>query len=242
MFGAKVGGIGGAVVEQLLRRGHRVVAAGRSAETLTALTSKFDVQALPPLDASRFDEVDSAVCSVLDEHDRLDGAINCVGSIFLKPAHGTKQQDFEAVLATNLTSAFAVTRAAAKAMQRQKSGSIVLMSTVAARVGLPNHEAIAAAKAGVLGLGLSAAATYANRGVRVNVVAPGLTETAMAEPLLRNAASRTASEQMHPLGRIGRPREIASLIAWLLADPDSSWVTGQAFGMDGGLSTVRTTR
>ena len=123
MFGAKVGGIGGAVVRDLQQRGHRVIVAGRSADTLTAVAEQYDVPALPPLDARRFDDVESAVAAIVDEHGRLDGAVNCVGSIFLKPAHGTKQEEFEEVVSTNLTSAFAVTRAAAKAMQRAKNGS-----------------------------------------------------------------------------------------------------------------------
>ena len=118
-------------------------------------------------------------------------------------------------------------------------GSIVLVSSAAARVGLPNQEAIAAAKAGVIGLTLSAAATYASRGVRVNCVAPGLVRTPLTARITANESSLKASIAMHALGRVGEPADVAGAIDWLLG-PESSWVTGQVLGVDGGLATVRT--
>ena len=105
-------------------------------------------------------------------------------------------------------------------------------------MGLANHEAIAAAKAAVTGLALAAAATYLARGLRVNVVAPGLVETPMTERITGSKVSRRASEDLHPMGRLGSPQDVAPMISWLL-DPGQSWVTGQAFGVDGGLSTLR---
>jgi NAD(P)-dependent dehydrogenase (short-subunit alcohol dehydrogenase family) len=117
-------------------------------------------------------------------------------------------------------------------------GTVVLMSSAAARIGIANHEAIAAAKAGVLGLTLSAAASYAGRGIRVNAVAPGLVRTPLTAALTAHEGSEKASAALHPLGRIGEPDEVASAIEWLL-DPAQSWVTGQVFGIDGGLATVR---
>ncbi|GAC1557710.1 MAG: hypothetical protein NVS2B9_20250 [Myxococcales bacterium] len=123
-------------------------------------------------------------------------------------------------------------------MDRAGGGSIVLMSSAAARIGLANHDAIAAAKAGVLGLTLASSATYAPRGVRINAVAPGLVRTPLAARILGNDASLKASEAMHALGRIGEPEDVASSIDWLL-DPAQRWVTGQVFGIDGGLATLR---
>ena len=114
-------------------------------------------------------------------------------------------------------------------------GSIVLVSSAAAQKGMSNHEAIAAAKAGIEGLTRSAAATYANRGIRVNCVAPGLVETSLSQPILQNPAAREVSQRMHPLGRLGKVEDVANAIVWLLS-PAQSWITGQVIGVDGGLA------
>lgn len=166
----------------------------------------------------------------------LSGAVNLCGSILLKPAHLTTDQEFADTIAANLTTAFNVLRAAARTMTA--GGSVVLMSTAATRIGLANHEAIAAAKAGVNGLVISAAATYAARGLRVNAVAPGLVRTPLAAKITGNELALKTSTALHPLGRIGEPADVAAAITWLL-DPATTWVTGQVIGVDGGLSTVR---
>lgn len=116
-------------------------------------------------------------------------------------------------------------------------GSIVLCSTAAVRVGLQNHEAIAAAKGGVEALVRSAASTYASKGIRVNAIAPGLTRTPMTEKITLNPQALAFSTAMHALGRIGEPKDISSGICWLL-DSSQSWVTGQIIAIDGGLSSV----
>lgn len=121
-------------------------------------------------------------------------------------------------------------------MRAANSGSIVLVSTVAARQGLNNHESISAAKAGIEGLVRSAAITYARQKIRFNAVAPGLTETPLSAPLLRSEAGRKFSEAMHPLGRIGNADEVAAVIAFLLGS-DAQWITGQVWGVDGGLGS-----
>ena len=170
----------------------------------------------------------------------ITGIAHCVGSLLLKPAHLTTFDDWHNVIQTNLTSAFAVVRAGARHMQTT-GGAICLVSTVAARFGMANHDAIAAAKGGVQGLALAAAATYAARGIRINVVAPGLVETAMTQQLVASDTMASASAAMHPLGRIGQPEEVASAIAWFL-DPEQAWVTGQILGVDGGLGSIRSSR
>jgi len=112
------------------------------------------------------------------------------------------------------------------------------MASAVAQRGMINHEAIAAAKAGVVGLALSAAATYARYNVRVNCVAPGLIRTPLTASLTTNESTLRASVALHPLGRIGEPEEAASAIAWFLA-PENSWVTGQVLAVDGGLSRLQ---
>ena len=116
-----------------------------------------------------------------------------------------------------MTTALGTIKAAAKHMTH--GGSVVLLSSVAARVGLANHEAIAAAKAGVVGLALSAAATHVGRDLRVNTVAPGLIQTPLTESVPRSETARQASVDLHPLGRLGEPADVAAMIGW----PRSPW-------------------
>ncbi|MCC5876169.1 MAG: SDR family oxidoreductase, partial [Candidatus Sumerlaeia bacterium] len=111
-------------------------------------------------------------------------------------------------------------------------------STAAAAVGLANHEAIAAAKAGVEGLVRSAAASYCTQGIRINAVAPGLVDTPLAERITKVEANLKVSTAMHPMGRIGTPADIASAMEWFL-DPNNSWVTGQVLRVDGGLGGIK---
>jgi NAD(P)-dependent dehydrogenase (short-subunit alcohol dehydrogenase family) len=229
------GGIGSALARRLAAHGNQVVVAGRSRERLDALAA--ETGAVPfLLDACRAAEVEASLAAALDRFGRLDGVANCVGSLLLKPAHLTTPEEFDATVATNLGSAFATVRAAGRIMKR--GGSVVLVSSAAARLGLPNHEAIAAAKAGIIGLVLSAAATYAGHGLRVNGVAPGLVETPLTARITGNAQAARASIAMHALGRFGAPDEVASAIEWFLA-AEQSWVTGQILGVDGGLASVR---
>ena len=232
------GGIGSAVARRLARVGCRLVLTGRNAERLQDIADETGAQAVQ-LDARDSSAVAALMSSVLADYGRVDGLVNCAGSILLKPAHLLSDQEFADTIATNLTTAFHLVRAAAGLMMKQAGGgSIVLCSSVAARRGFVNHEAIAAAKAGVEGLALAAAASYARFGVRVNCVAPGLTRTDLTRSLTQNEVVAKMSAALHPLGRIGEPAEVASAICWLLS-AEQSWVTGQVLGIDGGLSHVQ---
>lgn len=231
------GATGRALTRRLVDGGATVVGAARTRDDLDALREEITGVEVREVDATDVDAVGELVAAVVADHGQLDGAVNLAGSVLLKPAHLTSVDDWHETLALNLTSAFALVRAAAKAM-RKAGGSIVLASSAAAQTGIANHEAIAAAKGGVAALTRSAAATYGGRGIRVNAVAPGLVRSAMTASLTADEQQAEASRAMHVLGRLGEGDDVAAAIDWLL-DPATTWVTGQVVGVDGGLGQVR---
>ncbi len=235
VFGA-YGGVGSALCRRLAKKGANLLLAGRDEARLATMAAELGARTFP-LDATNLRQAELCVKQASELYGQINGVANCVGSLLLKPAHLLTEHEWDTTITTNLKSAFAVVRAAAMAMVPH-GGSIVLLSTAAARIGLANHEAISAAKAGIEGLALAAAASYAPKGIRVNCVAPGMTRTPLSAKLLQNEMMAKASAGMHALGRIGEPHEIASAIEWLL-DPEQSWVTGQVLGVDGGLSRIR---
>lgn len=234
------GGIGSALARQLAAHGAQLVLAARNADALQALGTELGATTVL-VDATLPADIDRAVETAVLTHGRLDGAANCVGSLLLKPAHLTRAEEFDDVLSANLRSAFSLVRASTRAMMNNSEpagGSIVLVASAAARIGLANHEAIAAAKGGVISLTLSAAASYASKQVRVNCVAPGLVRTPLTARITGSAAGEQSSLAMHALGRLGEPGDVSRAIAFLL-DPENSWITGQTLGVDGGLGTLR---
>lgn len=233
------GGIGSETARQLHRSGQSVFLAARDESRLCSLGSELDSH-WQSVDARSFEGVCEVAAKAVETLGRLDGIVCCVGSVLLKPAHLTSLDEWHDTLATNLTTAFATVRAAQAAL-RSSGGSVVLVSSAAARIGLANHEAIAAAKAGVIGLTLSAAATYASRHIRFNAIAPGLVQTELTARIWQEPKTADFSRSMHAAGRLGEPKDVASLIVWLL-QPENDWITGQTFGVDGGLATVRTSR
>lgn len=234
------GGIGSELARRLHAAGWRVGGYARSADKLAALAAELPGLLTTVADATDAAQVETAMTDLIAQSgdNRLDAYVHCVGSILLKSAHLTSLDEWRRTLALNLDSAFHGLKAAVAPMQAQGSGSIVLISSVAAQTGLPSHEAIAAAKGGVEGLVRAAAASYASRNVRINAVAPGLVDTPLATALLANPAARALSEKMHPLGRVGTSGNIASAIAYLLS-ADADWVTGQVWAIDGGMGGVR---
>ena len=215
--------IGQAVVNVLMSQGDTVFTTARD-------NTKIEPHAR--LDATDFD----AVSEVFKEAGQIDGVVNCAGSLLLKSAHTTSKEQYQAVIDSSLTTAFATVRAAG--MRMKEGGSVVLISSAAALVGLANHEAIAAAKAGIIGLAQSAASTYAHLNLRFNVVAPGMTDTPLTAQITSNSLALNASKAMHALARIGTPEDIARAIVFLL-NPENNWITGQVLVVDGGLSRVR---
>jgi 3-oxoacyl-[acyl-carrier protein] reductase len=235
VFGAS-GDIGSTLCRTLASRGSRLFLAGRDSHRLESLAAEMQVP-YQTVDGNNPDQFEQCLAAAKSQCGNVTGVVNCIGSLLLKPAHRTTPEEWDSTLMTNLGTAFATVRAAAKTM-RQTGGSVVLISSAAALTGLPNHEAISAAKAGINGLTRSAAASYASSGLRFNAVAPGLVRTKMTEHLWSSETAASGSTALHPLGRLGEPEDVASLIAWLL-EPSNDWVTGQVIAVDGGLSYVR---
>jgi 3-oxoacyl-[acyl-carrier protein] reductase len=229
------GAIGSELSRQLASSGANIVLGGRNRETLEDLAHEFDCPS-HTIEAHESASIQQCIQSAAETYGRIDGIVNCIGSVLLKAAHMTSEDEWNDTIVVNLTSAFWVVRAAGKLMRRT-GGSVVLISSAAARIGLANHEAIAAAKAGIIGLTQSAASTYASRGIRVNAVAPGLVKSHMTRKLWETPVAESTSIAMHALGRLGEPADIASAIEWLL-QPANNWITGQVIGIDGGLATL----
>lgn len=231
------GGIGSALARKLSAAGTRLVLAGRNESRLTALASELGVKGLV-CDFTKPDQVENCVNGALFELGTIEAVAHCIGSILLKPAHLTSIKEWRSTIDTNLNSAFYLLNQLGRPMSKS-GGSIAFVTSAAAEKGLSNHEAIAAAKAGVAGLTRAAAATYAKNKLRVNCVAPGLTDTPLAAPITGNESARKFSEAMHPLGRLGTAEEIASALFFLLS-PDNTWITGHSLCVDGGLSSLQT--
>lgn len=225
------GGIGAALARRLKDQGRPLVLIGRRKPTLEDLGRELGVETRVADAADRV-ALKEAVTSL----GPLQHAVCCAGSLLLKPAHRTSEVEFEQVLRDNLIAAF--NTVAVLAERLPEGGALVLCSSAVGRLGLPNHDAIAAAKAGIEGLVRSAAASYGRRGLRINAVAPGLTDTPLSASIMGQAPVRAASERMHALGRAGRPEEIAAAIDFLISS-ESAWITGQILGVDGGLSSAR---
>lgn len=231
------GGIGAALARLVTAGGGKVFLAGRNPDKLAAVAAELNA-GWAAVDAADPDAVDACADGAAAALGGLSGIACCAGSLLLKPAHLTTTAEWQATLAANLTSAFGCVRAAGRLLKTD-GGSVVLVSSAAARIGLANHEAIAAAKAGIIGLALSAAATYARQKIRFNAVAPGLTRTPLTQGLVASELAEKASVGMHPLGRLGTPEDVARAIAFLL-DPAQDWITGEVLGVDGGLASLKT--
>jgi 3-oxoacyl-[acyl-carrier protein] reductase len=189
------------------------------------------------VDAQSFDSMKLFLSSANNFLGSIDCIINCVGSVLLKPAHLTSEDDLDAVIKTNLYSCFSVLKYGFKYLKKTE-GSIVFFSSAASKVGLKNHEAISSAKAAVSALALSGASTYAKYNIRINAIAPGLVETPLTQHITSNDMSLDYSKKLHGLGRIGNPDNFIPIIKALI-DKRSDWITGQTFSVDGGLSNIK---
>ena len=215
----------GLATAKLLTESHEVYIASRSSDSLTGL----DIHHLP------FD-VTTDDLSTLDLPAELSGLVYCPGSINLRPFKGLKLEAFEADFQINVMGFVKSLQAVLPNLTT--NSSVVLYSTVAVKVGMPFHASVAASKGALEGLGKSLAAELAPK-TRVNVIAPSITNTPLADRFLNNEAKMEKSAQRHPLKRVGEADDIAAMTRFLLSD-DSSWMTGQILGLDGGMSTLNT--
>ena len=229
------GTIGSTIARQLVAAGQSVLLIGRDQDKLSSLATELGQPSMV-LPVTESHTLEEGLRSISQNEGGIRAIVNCIGSVILKPAHTTTDDEFRKTIETNLFTAFAAVRAGAKLM-REQGGSIILFASAAAEIGIQNHEAIAAAKGGVIGLGRSAAATYAPYNIRVNVISPGLIQTNLTRSIWSNPTSAEASTRLHSLGRLGTPKHVASLATWLL-DPQNDWITGQVIGIDGGLGHV----
>lgn len=218
-------GIGKSVAELSIEKGANVFVASRNQPEISGCTYiQMDVNSM------------SNELELLPEV--LHGVVYAPGSINLKPFHRIKIEDFQSDLDINLLGAIKVLQASYARLKKAEGASVVLYSTVAVQTGMNFHSSIATAKGAIEGLGKSLAAEWASLGIRVNVLAPSLTETPLSERLLATDEKKEASDKRHPIGRYGQPKDLGYMTTLLLSD-EGSWITGQIIGIDGGMSTLK---
>mgnify|MGYP003460718803 FL=1 len=232
IFGAN-GGIGSATARLLAERGHALHLAGRNHTAVQALAEELDAS----YSIGNVLEDGFLAQAVQEAGDTLDGLVYAVGSITLKALPRLTRADFVRDYELNALSAALAVQAALPALKQSGRGSVVLFSSIAAQQGFGMHASVGMAKAAVSGLTLSLAAELAPL-VRVNAIAPSLTQTPLSKNLWQNAALAQSIAGLHPIPRLGLPEDMATLAAFLLSD-QSSWMTGQILGVDGGRSTLR---
>jgi NAD(P)-dependent dehydrogenase (short-subunit alcohol dehydrogenase family) len=228
------GGIGRALAARLQAEGCRVAAVGREAARLADVPAHCRIAA----DTTTPEGVALALAACREALGAVPTRLaHCVGSTLIAPLHRTRAEAWREVMRVNLDSAVLMLQGWLAALDGGP-GAAVFASSVVARIGVANHEAIAAAKGGVEALVRSAAATYAGQGVRINAVAPGLTETPMTAAMLKLPAMREGAARQYPLGGVQQAGEVAGVMAWLLGE-GAGRLTGQVLAVDGGFTTVR---
>ena len=229
IFGA-TGSIGSSLAEQLKNSGNDIHLVARNENQLNSISEKL---ACSHTVADVLE--DGFIEKVKSDISEIKGLAYCVGSIDLKPLRMVNEQDFQKCMKLNLYSAVEAIKGFQESLKKNK-GSIVLFSTVAAQRGFANHAIIASAKAAVEGLTVSLAAEFAPN-IRVNCIAPSLTNSKIAEPMLKNKVLAESIAKAHPLKRLGEGQDSAALAKFLLTD-ESSWMTGQIIAVDGGRSKL----
>lgn len=228
-------GIGKAAALALASQGAKVVVnyarSSDAAEATVKEISGLGGEAIATqADVSQSDAVDNLIKTTLDKFGRIDVLVNNAGITKDTLLLRMKPEQWQAVIDLNLTGVFLCTKAVSKTMLKQRSGRIINIASVAGQMGNPGQANYSAAKAGVIGFTKTVAKELANRGVTVNAVAPGFIETDMTEDLKSDDIIKFI-----PLGRYGKPEEVAGTIRFLAADPAAAYITGQVFNVDGGM-------
>ncbi|WP_448573466.1 3-oxoacyl-[acyl-carrier-protein] reductase [Trichothermofontia sp.] len=228
-------GIGRAIALALAGAGAKVVvnyaSASGAADQVVADIANLGSEAIAlPADVSQVAAVDSLVKTVMEKWGRIDILVNNAGITRDTLLLRMKPEDWQSVIDLNLTGVFLCTRAVSKVMLKQKSGRIVNVTSVVARMGNPGQANYSAAKAGVIGFTKSVAKELASRGITVNAIAPGFIATDMTRDLKAEDIL-----PFIPLGRYGEPEEVAGLVRFLAADPAAAYITGQVINIDGGM-------
>ena len=229
IFGA-TGSVGSSLAEQLKNSGNDVHLVARNESEVKAIAEKLDCS-YTVADVLE----DGFIEKVKSDINEIKGIAYCVGSIDLKPLRMVTEADMNKCMKLNLYSAIEAIKGYQEILKKNK-GSVVLFSTVAAQRGFTNHTIIASAKAAVEGLTVTLAAEFAPN-IRVNCVAPSLSKSKIAEPMLKNATIAEGIAKAHPLKRLGEGKDSAALAKFLITE-DSSWVTGQVIAVDGGRSKL----
>ena len=229
IFGA-TGSVGSNLSKQLKDSGKEIHLVGRNKDEVNLLAEKLDCS-FTVADVME----DNFINKVKNQIDDVKGIAYCVGSIDLKPLKLIKEEDFHKCMKLNLYSAVEIIKSYQDTL-KENNGAIVFFSTVAAQRGFTNHSIIASTKAAVEGLTVSLAAEFAPY-IRVNCIAPSLTNSKIAKPMLRNEAIAKGIAKAHPLKRLGEGKDSASLAKFLITE-DSAWVTGQIIAVDGGRSKL----
>jgi len=227
IFGA-TGSIGSNLADKLYNSNHDFHLVSRNEKELKSLSEKLKCT-YTVADVLE----DNFIENVKSEISEVKGIAYCIGSIDLKPLKIVKEDDFQKCMKLNLYSAVKIIKEYQDNLKKNK-GSIVLFSSVAAQRGFPNHSIIASAKAAVRGLTISLAAEFAPN-IRVNCIAPSLTNSKISQPILKNNMMAEGIKKAHPMKRIGEGKDIAAMAKFLLTE-ESSWITGQIIGVDGGRS------
>ena len=236
LIGGITGGIGSELAVKLGAEGDSVAGYARKAAADDSFRPQ-DGFMLKTCDATDPETLETVINEFQKDLGSIDSYTHAIGSIYLRPAHLTPVEDWLQTIQTNLSSAFYALRSVTKIMSKQGQGSCLFFSTAAAQTGIANHEAIAAAKGGIEAMVRAAAASYATRGLRINAIAPSLTDTPLSQAIVGSEQALEISKRMHPTGAIGEASDVASLAAWLHSD-QAKFVTGQTFVIDGGISKI----